>query len=88
MVVAVPERRRDGGSRALRREQPGPNTTAATATNGTTDGLSVADGRVADVVDLAAWRRLRRAPAGGDWWGGRQMWSWGEAERSRRRLPA
>jgi hypothetical protein len=40
------------------------------------------------VVDLAAWRRLRRAPAGGDWWGGRRMWTWDEAERSRREWPA
>jgi hypothetical protein len=40
------------------------------------------------VVDLATWRRLRRTPAGGDWWGGRPMWTWAEAERSRRRLPA
>jgi hypothetical protein len=39
-------------------------------------------------TDLATWRRLRRAPAGGDWWGGCQMWSWETAERSRRAWPA
>jgi hypothetical protein len=40
------------------------------------------------VVDLDAWRRLRRAPVGGDWFGGRGMWTWDEAERSRTRWPA
>jgi len=34
------------------------------------------------VINLAAWRRLRRAPAGGQWWGGKQMWSWTHADQS------
>jgi hypothetical protein len=38
----------DGGGRVLHRERPGPNTTAATATNGTTDLLSVAHGANAE----------------------------------------
>jgi hypothetical protein len=50
VVVGVPERRK-GGGRVLRREQPGPNTTAASPK--ATGKLSVADGRVAD---LLAWR--------------------------------
>jgi hypothetical protein len=70
----------DGRGRALRRERPGPNTTAATATNGTTDGLSVADGRVADVLDLAAWR-WRPWPG---WWGAWHLATWTAAERSGR----
>ncbi len=44
--------------------------------------------READVVNLDAWRRLRRAPVGGDWWGDRAMWTWDAAERSRTRWPA
>lgn len=50
-------------------------------------GDSVADGR-AEVVDLAARRRRRHAPAGGDWWGSAAMWTWGQAEASRWRWPA
>jgi hypothetical protein len=60
---------------------PGFRPLQAAAINGTP---SLTDSRVSvrAVVDLAAWRRLRRAPAGGDWWGGRRMWTWAEAERS------
>jgi hypothetical protein len=46
-VVRVPERR-NGGSRAVRRDQPGPNTTATPTPIRTTDGLSVADGANAE----------------------------------------
>jgi hypothetical protein len=38
----------DGGGRALRRERPGPNTTATPTPIRTTDGLSVADGVIAE----------------------------------------
>lgn len=36
-----------------------------------------------DVVSLAAWKLLRGRPDGGDWFGGRRLWCWDEAERSR-----
>jgi hypothetical protein len=61
----------DGRGRALRRERPGPNTTATPTLIRTTDGLSVADGRVAD---LLAWRCRHGLCAGRplhdrlDWW--------------------
>lgn len=44
---------------------PDPDAKAATATNGTTSGLSVTDGPVAGVVDLAE-ARARRAQAEGE----------------------
>jgi hypothetical protein len=34
----------------------------------------------AQVIDLAAWRRMRNHPGAGDWFGGRAMWSWMVAE--------
>jgi hypothetical protein len=49
------------------------------ATTSITDSLVTARARV---VDLAAWKRLRGRPDGGDWFGGRRLWTWDEAERS------
>jgi hypothetical protein len=43
---------------------------------------TITESSFSNLVDLDAWRRLRRAPAGGDWWGGRRMWTWAEAARS------
>jgi hypothetical protein len=54
------------------------------------DDTILTDSRVSTraAIDLAAWRRLRRSPAGGDWWGGHAMWTWDQAERSRGRWSA
>jgi hypothetical protein len=70
-------RSREAYAAALRRPQPdGSPTSARTSITGLL---------VTEVVDLAAWRRMRRAPAGGQWWGGRALWTWDEAARSERR---
>lgn len=64
---------------SMRGAQPDPQTVPSPG--GTSVTRSV-------VTDLAAWRRLRRAPAGGQWWGGRRLWTWDEAARSERRWSA
>lgn len=80
------ERGRDGwppGKQQGPAPQPGPAAPPPSSPNDT----SIIAGR-GDVVDLAAWRRLRRAPAGGQWWGGRCMWTWTAAAESCRRWSA
>jgi hypothetical protein len=34
------------------------------------------------VVELAAWKRLRHRPDGGQWWGASAMWTWDQAAAS------
>jgi hypothetical protein len=81
---ALPPTRREG--RALERarsraaQSPPRRGGSVAQPNGRSVGSAIAD--------LAAWRRLRRSPAGGQWWGGRSLWSWDEAARSERRWSA
>jgi hypothetical protein len=77
-VVSPPQQQ---GSRrgCIRRPQPAPLPTPGRAATSITD--SVVTPR--NVVDLAAWKRLRGRPDGGQWWGGRNLWCYDEAERSR-----
>jgi hypothetical protein len=87
--VGVPERR-NGESRALRREQPGLRNTTATPTPIRTTGIAmITEGRVADVLDLDAGRRRRVQRVddqAGPWWPGwRSCRSWTAAEASRPR---
>jgi hypothetical protein len=39
---------------------------------------------MSSVVDLQAWRRQRLTRPWPGWWGGREMATWTQAERSRR----
>jgi hypothetical protein len=76
-----------------RNEREAPHQGLAQASSGQADASIIPDrpvrnGLPTSLARLAAWRRLRGAPAGGDWWGGCQMWSWETAERSRRAWPA
>jgi hypothetical protein len=73
---------REAGGAAIRRPQPDPLPSPARAATSITHTL------VTRVIDHAAWKRLRRAPAGGDWFGGRSLWTWDEAARSERRWTA
>jgi hypothetical protein len=77
-------------ARAATVREPRPGDPSATPTTWAPSILaSQPNGRsVGSLVDLAAWKRLRRSPAGGCWFGGHSMWSWDEAARSERRWSA